>query len=77
MTRRALYDSRLTNPGGRGRFQPGSKVDERDTLAFSLYALCEMFHKGVNSFFRAAICHPSQPRWTARPGTFLLCCGHE
>lgn len=51
MTRRALYDSRLTNPEGRGRFQPGSKVDERDTLAFSLHALCEMFHKGVNRFF--------------------------
>jgi hypothetical protein len=51
MTRRALYNQRLTNPEGRGRFQPGSKVDERDTLAFSLEALCEMFHKGVNKFF--------------------------
>jgi hypothetical protein len=77
MTRRALYDSRLTNPEGRGRFQPGSKVDERDTLAFSLHALCEMFHKGVNRFFRTPIAATSRPRLAARPGAFLLCCGHE
>ena len=66
MTRRALYNQRLTNPEGRGRFQPGSKVDERDTLAFSLEALCEMFHKGVNKFF-AVVPGPAGARFPARP----------